>query len=212
MLLLVRHGESEPARPDRPFPLVDGRGDPGLDPRGRHQAECVARRLAATPLDAIYVTALRRTVQTAEPLARARGMTPRVAADLHEVGLGEWEGGLFRQRVAEHHPIALRMLAEERWDVIPGAEPGDRFAARVRAAVERLAAGHPDQRLAVFTHGGVIGQVLALASRSRGFAFVGADNGSISQIVVTRELGWIVRSFNDTAHLDGVDGPASTGG
>lgn len=199
-LLLIRHGESVPARPGEPFPLVDGHGDPELSPQGRHHAECVARRLSSQRLDAIYVTTLRRTAQTAEPLARLLGMTPRVAADLREVHLGEWEGGLFRRMVAENHPIAQRMLTEQRWDVIPGAEPAARFATRVRAAVQRLAADHPGQRLAVFTHSGVIGQVLALASGAHGLAFVGADNGSISRLVVT-DRGWVVRGFNDVTHL-----------
>ncbi len=199
-LLLVRHGESMPARAGEPFPLVDGQGDPDLSPRGWAQAECVARRLGSEHLDAIYVTTLRRTAQTAGMLARQLGITPRVAADLREVHLGEWEGGLFRRMVAENHPIAQRMRTEQRWDVIPGAEPADRFAARVGAAVERLAADHPDQRVAVFTHSGVIGQILALASGARTLAFAGADNGSISQVVVTGPR-WVVRGFNDVTHL-----------
>ncbi|MBV8959175.1 MAG: histidine phosphatase family protein, partial [Actinobacteria bacterium] len=32
------------------------------------------------------------------------------------------------------------------------------------------------------------------------FAFTGADNASISQLVV-HDARWIVRRFNDTAHL-----------
>lgn len=202
-LLLIRHGESAPARPDKPFPLVDGQGDPELAPEGRQHAERVAERLGTESIDAVYVTTLRRTVQTAAPLAARLGLTSGVEADLREVHLGSWEGGLLRKMVAENHPVAQRMRAEERWDVIPGAEPAEEFAARVRKAVERLAGKHPGQRLAVFTHGGVIGQVLSLASGSRPFAFLGADNGSISHIVVTGE-SWIVRCFNDTAHL----GPA----
>jgi probable phosphoglycerate mutase len=67
--------------------------------------------------------------------------------------------------VAQGHPTALRMAAEERWDVIPGAEPAGAFAGRVRSQIERLAARHPGQRVAAFTHGGVIGQPLALAAR-----------------------------------------------
>ena len=199
-LLLVRHGESEPARIDAPFPLVDGHGDPELAPEGRDQADRVAERLCAIHIDGIYVSNLRRTAQTAVPLARRLGLTPRVEADLREVGLGEWEGGLFRKMVAENHPVAQRMWAQERWDVIPGAEPAEAFAARVRSAVERLAAAHSGERLAVFTHGGVIGQVLALASGSRRFAFIGADNASISEVVVVGQQ-WLVRRFNDTAHL-----------
>ncbi len=203
-LLLIRHGESQPARPEVPFPLVGGHSDPALAPAGREQAECVAARLGALHIDAIYVTTLRRTAQTAAPLARLLGLKPRVAAGLREVYLGGWEGGLFRKMVAERHPLAERMRAEQRWDVIPGAEPAAAFAARVREAIEQLAEAHPDQRLAVFTHGGVIGQVLARASGSRPFAFIGADNGSISRLVVSGQR-WIVRGFNDTAHLEAAD-------
>lgn len=200
-LLLVRHGESEPARPDRPFPLVDGHGDPALAPDGRLQAQRVADRLKGEHIDAIYVTTLRRTAQTAAPLAGVLGLRPRVEADLREVYLGEWEGGLFRRMVAEGGPVARRMRAEERWDVIPGAESSERLAERVRGAIERIAAGHPGQRVVAFTHGGVIAQALALAGRSRPFAFMGADNGSISHLVIDGSH-WVLRRFNDTAHLD----------
>lgn len=199
-VLLVRHGESAPARPDRPFPLVGGQGDPELAPQGREHAERVAQRLADAGLDAIYVTTLRRTVQTAAPLAARLGLTPQVEPDLREVHLGEWEGGLFRQKVAANDPVIHRMHAEQRWDVIPGAESAEALSTRVRGAIERLALAHPDQRIAVFTHGGVIGQVMALATGSRPLAFLGADNGSISRIVVTADR-WIVRGFNDAAHL-----------
>ena len=198
-LLLIRHGESQPARPDKPFPLVGGQGDPGLAPEGRDQAEHVALRLGAARIDAIYVSPLRRTAQTAAPLARALGITPVVAPGMREVHLGDWEGGLFRKMVAERDPLAERIWAEERWDVIPGAEPAAAFTARVRGEIGRIAAAHPGQRIAVFTHGGVIGQALALASGSRPFAFIGADNGSISRLVVDRQR-WIIRGFNDTGH------------
>jgi probable phosphoglycerate mutase len=92
------------------------------------------------------------------------------------------------------------MLQEQRWDVIPGAEPKDAFAARVRDAITEIAARHRDEGVAVFTHGGVIGQILADASGARPFAFVGADNGSVSHLVVTDDR-WIIRRYNDTAHL-----------
>ena len=200
-ILLVRHGESAPARPDRPFPLVDGHGDPELHENGRHQAERVAERLAHEDISAIYITTLRRTAETAAPLAARLGLVPAVEADLREVHLGEWEGGSFRKHVAEGHPAAVRMGAEQRWDVIPGAEPAETFAARVRAGIGRIAARHPDATVAVFTHGGVIGRILAdAAGATRGFAFVGSDNGSISQLVVVGDR-WIIRRYNDTAHL-----------
>ena len=183
--------------------MADGHGDPPLDPVGEQQAERVAERFLASGerVDAIYVTTLQRTHQTAAPLAKRLGLEPRIEPDLREVHLGEWEGGWFRKHVAEGHPIAMRMYAEQRWDVIPGAEPRDAFAARVRGAIERIAAAHRDQNVVVVSHGGVIGQILADAVRSpNGFAFTGADNASISHLVVVGDR-WIVRRYNDTAHL-----------
>ena len=199
-LLLVRHGQSAPAREGEPFPLVDGQGDPPLTELGHEQGRAVARRLTDAGLAAVYVTTLQRTRQTAQPLLEATGLPVRVEPDLREVHLGEWEGGVFRQKVAQGDPVAMRMVAEERWDVIPGAESAAALAERVRAAVLRICATHPDERIAVFTHGGVIGQVLALATGSRPFAFAGADNGSLSQVVVAGDR-WQLRRFNDTAHL-----------
>jgi probable phosphoglycerate mutase len=199
-LLLVRHGESAAAVDGAPFPLVDGHGDPPLHPVGVEQAARVGHRLRHERIDAVYVTNLQRTAQTAAPLAAHLGLTPSVEPDLREVFLGEWEGGAFRKFVSEGHPAAVRMAAEQRWDVVPGAEPAEAFAARVRGAVQRLAAAHPDQTVAVFTHGGVIGEILAQAAHTTGFVFTGADNASISQVVVLGDQ-WTIRRYNDTSHL-----------
>jgi probable phosphoglycerate mutase len=201
-VLLVRHGESQPAVEGQSFDLVDGHGDPALSPEGREQAVKVCARLAGEGVDAIYVSKLRRTSETASALAAALDLPMVVDPDLHEVFLGDWEGGMFRQRVAEGDPIAVRMITEERWDVIPNAEPADAFAARVRRAVARIAAAHPDQRVAAFAHGGTIGQILAQATGSRPFALTGSDNASISHLVVVGDR-WVLRRFNDTTHLDG---------
>jgi 2,3-bisphosphoglycerate-dependent phosphoglycerate mutase len=202
-LLLIRHGESEAYVDGQPFDLVDGQGDPPLSADGQEQAKRVCARLASAGIEAIYVSTLRRTAQTAAPLAEQTGLGLQIEPGLREVHLGDWEGGLFRKMVAENHPIMQRVGAEERWDLIPGAEPAADFAARVRAAITRMAASHPGERVAAFSHGGFIGQALAQAAGSRPFAFTGAANASISRLVITDQL-WIVRTYNDTAHLDGL--------
>jgi 2,3-bisphosphoglycerate-dependent phosphoglycerate mutase len=201
-LLLVRHGASADSVEGESFELVEGQGDPPLSPVGRHQAEQVALRLAADPIDGVYVSTLRRTAETAAPLVERTGLSPVVDADLREVFLGEWEGGLLRQRAADGDPIFEQLLGEQRWDVVPGAESRAVFGGRLRRAVERIAAAHPGGRVAVFSHGAAIGEILAQASGSDPFAFINADNSSISKIVVTPDR-WIVRGYNDTAHLSG---------
>lgn len=199
-LLLVRHGESEPARADNPFPLVDGQSDPALAEAGREQAELVGARLAEQRPDAVYVTPLRRTNMTALPLLTHTGLHPDTEPGLREVHLGDWEGGVFRRKVAEDDPVLHQMYAEQRWNVIPGAESPEALGERVRAAVTGIAAKHPNQRVVVFTHGGVIAEAMRQATDARALAFLGADNGSISQIVIDGS-SWILRRFNDTAHL-----------
>jgi 2,3-bisphosphoglycerate-dependent phosphoglycerate mutase len=199
-ILLIRHGESQPYLAGVPFPLAGGHGDPPLAPEGHEQAKLLADRLASARIDAIYVTSLQRTVQTAAPLAERLGLTVVVEPELREVHLGDWEAGEYRQRVAQQDPVVREAFTTERWDVIPGAEASATFAARVRGGIERIAAAHHDQQVAVFTHGGVIAEVLAQASGSRPFAFLSADNASISRLVVSGDR-WFVRGFNDVAHL-----------
>lgn len=199
-ILLIRHGESQPVRPGVEVPMLGGQADPPLDVRGRQEAELVADRLADQHLDAIYVTPLQRTHETAAPLAKRVGLTPIVEPDLKEVFLGEWEGPAFRMHVSESDPIAIKMFEEERWDAIPGAETAEAFNTRLHRGLTRIAAAHPDRRVAVFVHGGVIGAICAMATSSRPFAFVAADNASISHLVVQPER-WVLRRFNDTGHL-----------
>ena len=93
-------------------------------------------------------------------------------------------------------------MAEERWDVIPGAEPMDAFAQRVRAAADEVvAAVGPDCAAVVVTHGGVIAELCRQATGSRPFAFINVDNASITRLVVLSDGTWLLRGYNDVAHL-----------
>ena len=144
-ILLVRHGESRSASADNPFPLVDGHGDPELHANGAAQALLVRDRLQHENIAAIYVTSLQRTQQTAAPLAAQLGLEVAIEADLREVLLGEWEGGVLRIKAAAGDPIYQQMQAEERWDAIPGAESWTALNQRIMAALGRIHGRHPDE-------------------------------------------------------------------
>lgn len=199
-VLLVRHGESAPAHPDRPFPVRDGHGDPPLDPVGVQQAELLADRLQHERIDAIYVTTLQRTHQTAAPLAARLGLLPVEEPDLREVFLGDWEGGEFRVRAAAGDPIFAEIFSQERWDVIPRAEPHDAFDERVWRGFNRIVDAHRGGVVMAVAHGGVIGQLLHRVTDSRRFAFSGADNASISEVVAS-PAQIVLRRYNDVTHL-----------
>jgi len=201
-VVLVRHGASEAARDDQPFELLEGQADPSLSEAGERQAQLVAAALAREPIEALFVTPLRRTAQTAAPFAALAGLEPIVVPELREVHLGELDGGAFRIAVARRDPLVAEVFAQQRWDVIPGAEPAEDFTRRTRAGMDRILEGAaPGAVVAAVVHGGVIGELCRQASDSRPFAFVHADNGSLTRIVVLPDGTWWVRTFNEGAHL-----------
>jgi probable phosphoglycerate mutase len=201
-VILVRHGASAAAVPGEPFESLEGQSDPPLAPEGERQAQAVAARLAQEPFAGLFVTPLRRTAETAAPLAAATGHEPVVVPELREVRLGEWEGGELRIRAAQRDPLFFKVIEAERWDAIPGAEPAEEFAERVRAGLGKVIEAVGPGALAVaVVHGGVIGELARQATRSRPFAFVHSDNASITRLVVFADGRQLLRSFNDVAHL-----------
>lgn len=202
-LLLVRHGAAAvaPLGGD-PIAILDGFNDPPLAEVGREQAAAVGARLALDPPDRIFVSGLARTVETAAPLVEATGMKATEVPELREVHLGEWDHQ-YPHKMAGRDPLVERIEAEQRWDVIPGAEPAADFNARVRAGIDRvIEATGPDATAAVFVHGGVISELISIATGSRPLAFLFSENTSVNELVKLRADRWLLRSFNDTAHLD----------
>ncbi|MEA2469310.1 MAG: 2,3-bisphosphoglycerate-dependent phosphoglycerate mutase [Thermoleophilaceae bacterium] len=203
-VILVRHGASAAAVPGEPFEELEGQSDPPLAPEGQLQAQAVAGRLAGSgeQIDGLFVSTLQRTAQTAAPLAALTGLEPVVVPELREVGLGEWEGGELRIRAANRDPLFYEVIEAERWDAIPGAEPAEEFAARVRAGLGKGNESVGPGAVAVaVVHGGVIGELACQATSSRPFAFVHADNCSITRLVVFADGRQLLRSFNDVSHL-----------
>lgn len=133
-LVLVRHAQPEWVRDDKSVL------DPPLTGLGRQQAERLAGRLATlreVPTE-LFVSPTRRTRETAEPIARALGLTPVIEPPLEEIRLpADWEGAP-AERIAEALGAARERSAEEWWAGLPGGEPFADFAERVRSSVWKL--------------------------------------------------------------------------
>jgi probable phosphoglycerate mutase len=201
-IMLVRHGASQAAVEGQPFELLEGQADPPLSPEGLAQAKAVATFLADKPMEALFITPLCRTAQTAQAIAEATGLEPVVIAELREVHLGELDGGAFRIALHAGDPVVQEVFAQERWDVIPGAEPMEDLAERARAGIERIVASVPaGATVAAIVHGGIIGELCHQATASKRFAFTHADNCSITRLIVFPDGRWWLRSFNEGGHL-----------
>ena len=81
-----------------------------------------------------------------------------------------------------------------------GGESWDALNTRLMRGLHRIHTAHPDEKVVAVVHGGVIGHLVAHATGAQPFAFNGADNGSITHLVMLGDL-IKVRSFNDSTHV-----------
>jgi probable phosphoglycerate mutase len=186
-LLLIRH-----ARPER-VESVERPADPPLSPLGRRQAEALAAWLAddeGAAVDAVYTSPLRRAAETAVPVAEALGLRPTI-----EPSIAEYDA-----EALAYIPIEeLRAAGDPRWMELPDDIAG--FQAGVMAGVDRLAAAHPSQRIALVCHGGVINVVVAavLGVGARMLFLPGYT--SVSRVLVASSGQRSIASLNEMAHL-----------
>lgn len=200
-LTLVRHGQTQGLPDGGRFELKHGHGDPLLTELGHQQAAAVGERLHTEHIDKLFVTSLTRTHETAAPLAERLGVTPTEVHDLREVFLGDWEGGVFREKMHEFaHPSAIAFRETYEWGSVPGAETNAELTARCSEAIKQLHAEHADQHIVTVVHGGVVSALCAYATSSHMRGFAGSDNCAIHRLVITDDR-WFLRSFNDTNHL-----------
>lgn len=205
-VILARHGSVD-HRPARSDDVIGGHSDPDLSELGRLQAIALMQRLRDVTTRALFVTSLARTQQTAAPLAAELGLEPLVEPDLREVYLGDWEGVFGRH--PDHEPVIRRMLELGRWDVIPNAEPMERLSQRVRDGLQRVAAaGAGGGTVVAVVHGGIVAEACRQVTGSRPFAFLHAENASITRLVRVASGRWELHGFNDVSHLAGVVVPA----
>jgi probable phosphoglycerate mutase len=198
--VVVRHGETAWNLEER----IQGQGDSALTASGRAQAEAIARRLAAEPaFDLIVSSDLGRAHDTARAIARATGHAIVLDARLRERHFGVGEG-LTYDEVGRRFPGAFRSDGAIDPDyAIPGGESRRQFHERVARAFESLAADHPDARVIVVTHGGVLATLyrhvhgIPLAQAHR----IAIGNASYNALSFSAGA-WTLHAWADAAHLD----------
>jgi probable phosphoglycerate mutase len=133
----------------------------GLTEKGRAEIAAVAERLAGDKIAALYASPLDRTRQSAEILSARLGLPIQIRDDLIELDYGEWTGTTFDAIRAD--PIwrqwsGIRSIAR-----IPGGETMREVQRRAVEALMELHDRHPDDSVAIVSHGDVIRAVLVFA-------------------------------------------------
>ncbi len=155
-ILLIRHGENEWVSSGR---LAGRTAGVHLNDKGRQQSAALVAFLQRQPIHAIYSSPLERCMETAQPLAEARGIAVQSEHAVIEVDYGEWMGRdlkdltkLSEWSLVQHYPSTFHF---------PGGESLRTVQQRAIGAMERIYAAHPNQIVAVFSHGDVIRTLLA---------------------------------------------------
>ena len=197
--LLLRHGQTPMSVQKR----YAGRSDVPLTDTGVRQAAAAAKRLAPAGIGAIVTSPLRRAVQTAEEAAAVTGVPVVTEDGFRETDFGDWEGLTFAE-VRERWPAELTAWLADPAVAPPGGESFAEVSERVTAALHRVLAGRAGQTILIVSHVTPIKTLVAAAMLAPPLALYRMH----LEVAALCEIDWyadgpaVLRSFNDTAHLN----------
>lgn len=197
-ILLIRHGQTDWNAAGR----WQGHTDIPLNEKGLAQAKALARRLQDWPIKTIYTSDLQRAAATAQAISQTTGASVITDVAWRERFAGDLEGHTWEE---------IRTQMPEIWAVLrqgSGESPtGETYAElrqRVAAAYQTLIEQHPDEMIAIVSHGGTlhnfISYILGMSPhQSMPFSLRGNTGLSIVQVEEHRAY---VLLLNDTSHLE----------
>lgn len=150
MLYFLRHGQTAYSETGGYCGKLEN--DPGLTPDGIEMAHSFAQAYASLPWTAIYVSPLRRTIQTAKPLCDATGMEMKLRSGLQEIGYGEWEGMHPRDILQKDRDLYVHWLIDPAWTAPPGGERGIDIARRASQVLEEIEHTHQTGNVLLVSH------------------------------------------------------------
>ncbi|HIT32113.1 MAG TPA: GNAT family N-acetyltransferase [Candidatus Enterenecus stercoripullorum] len=206
---LIRHAQAEGNLYRRCHGWYNGL----ITEKGYRQIDALAVRFQDVHIDAVYSSDLFRTMTTARAILHTRNLSLRVDPQLREIGGGCWEDHTWGELLRRDQERMLAFLrCDPAWHVT-GSETYPELQQRIHTAVERIAASHPDQTVAVFAHGSAIRSGLAfwlgLPLERMGELPLG-DNTSVAKLEF--EGGSCkVCYYNDASHLGDLAGSPRRG-
>jgi probable phosphoglycerate mutase len=149
-LYFLRHGQTAYSKTGGYCGTLEN--DPGLTLEGMKMAEAFADFYAALPWEAVYVSPLRRAIQTATPICKKVGLEMRLREGLKEIGYGQWEGMHPKEVDREFHDLYVRWLTDPAWTAPPGGERGIDIARRSGEVIEEIEQTHPEGNVLLVSH------------------------------------------------------------
>jgi ribonuclease H / adenosylcobalamin/alpha-ribazole phosphatase len=197
--VLLRHGQTAMSVQKR----YAGRSDVPLTQAGVQQAVAAAKRLASAGLEVIVTSPLQRAVATAAEVAAVTGVPVVTDEGFRETDFGAWEGLTFAE-VRQRWPDEMTAWLADPAVPPPGGESLVEVSTRVTSAVHRVLAGSQRQRVLIVSHVTPIKTLVAAALLAPPAALyrMHLDVAALCEIDWYADGPAVLRSFNDTGHLD----------
>ncbi len=198
-LIFVRHGEAE-GNIKRHF---HGFYNSALTENGREQIKRAAARLKDTQIDAIYSSDLTRAFETAQEIAKGRGLSVTIDERFREINGGEWEDVPWDDLPDKFSESYSHWLNEPYKLQMPSGESMADFSARLIAASTELAQKHEGQTICIATHGTAIRVLLCYFygwPLEKLNDVVWCDNAAITEIGYENNAFFVITD-GDNEHL-----------
>ena len=198
-IYLARHGETLWNNTMR----FQGITDIELSQTGIEQAKQFAKSMEDKKIEAIYASDLRRAFQTADFVAKQKGMTVIQEPLLKEMSFGEWEG-LNSDQIEKKFPGSVATFFEnpEKFNP-PGGESVFQMQERACSAFYRICEQNKGNNILIVSHGGVIRAILAdiLQMKLAGIWRMRQNNTGLN-IIEKFSTRYVINAVNSTVHLD----------
>ena len=196
---MVRHAEAE----GNLYRRVHGWYNSLITDNGYRQIAALRGRFADIHIDAVYSSDLFRTMTTAKAVYLSHGLELHTDPGLREISLGAWEDKPWGELERCDAMNLIRFNHSSPDFRVEGGETFAQVQARLKGTVLRLAAAHPGQTIALFSHGTAI-RCLQAALRGLGPGEMDglghSDNTAVTCLEVEGERTRTVFE-NDNSHL-----------
>jgi broad specificity phosphatase PhoE len=154
-IYIARHGETTWNVEGR----IQGRSDPDLSPKGYSQSLALLEQLKDRPISAIYTSTLRRSILTAQPIARYLNRPLQKHLELDEIAFGILEGKQFLSLNEEIRGEWEKFIKDRYTYRFPQAENYTDVTNRIGPFAEKILQNHKGEEILIVGHR-VVNQML----------------------------------------------------
>jgi broad specificity phosphatase PhoE len=202
-IYLIRHGQTEWNKGQ----IFRGRIDISLNERGSKEAEVILGVMKDNNISAIYTSPLKRSIETARPMAEFFNLEIVPIDGLIDINYGDWQGLTMDDVRKRYKAQYNQWIKTPNLVRFPNGETLDEVQERSFYAFKEIVKKNPGKTIIVLPHR-VINKVLLCALLGLGnshFWDIKQDTGCINLIEYSGGR-FVISLINDTCHLKEVTG------